>query len=107
MVRDLKTVFGHYKYRAIGNLDPVDVDEDDDSTRKSDPIEEGTDGPILVQDFPVEVLVKIETSLVRKLNLRLLACTWVMFILNFLDRVCIYILVRDCDAERKLIGKAE
>lgn len=84
MANSFKTVFGHHKYQAISTIEPIDDDED--NTRRSDP-----NGAINqtnpIQDLPLEVLVDVEKSLKRRLNIRLLACIWVMFILNFLDRV--------------------
>lgn len=39
------------------------------------------------QDMTEEEFLAAEKKLTRKLDLRLLACVWVIFVMNYLDRV--------------------
>lgn len=41
------------------------------------------------QEMSPEELLNVEKSLKRKLDIRLLACVWVIFVMNYLDRVCL------------------
>lgn len=40
------------------------------------------------QQMSPEELLEVEKSLKRKLDIRLLFCVWVIFVMNYLDRVC-------------------
>lgn len=42
----------------------------------------------LAQQMSPEELEDVEKKLKRKLDLRLLACVWLIFVFNYLDRVC-------------------
>ena len=43
----------------------------------------------ITQHMSTEELREAEKKLKRKLDMRLLACMWLIFILNYLDRVCV------------------
>lgn len=58
---------------------------------------EATDNRLAIaQGMSEEEFLDAEKQLKRKLDLRLLACVWLIFVLNYLDRVSIHhqILVR-------------
>lgn len=60
-------------------ITPIDLKNDKDpSTNRLAP----------AQQMSPEELEDIEKKLKRKLDLRLLACVWLIFVLNYLDRVC-------------------
>lgn len=80
----VKMVLGPYKYQVIRTEELVRNDDED--TPRSD-AEGEIDPSVTFEDLPLEVLISIEKSLKWRLDIRLLACVWVMFILNFLDRV--------------------
>lgn len=77
-------VFGHRKYQAISTVEPIN--DEYDNNRGSDP-NGAINQTIPIQDLLSEVFVDVGKSLKWRLNVRLLARLWVMFILNFLDRV--------------------
>jgi hypothetical protein len=48
-----------------------------------------------------EELLDAEKSLKRKLDIRLLFCVWVIFVLNYLDRVCYLVLLTSEEEEEE------
>jgi hypothetical protein len=48
-----------------------------------------------------EELLDAEKSLKRKLDIRLLFCVWVIFVLNYLDRVCYLVLLTSKEEEEE------
>jgi hypothetical protein len=48
------------------------------------------------QQMSPEELLDVEKGLKRKLDTRLLACVWVIFVMNYLDRVCLPPLCGSC-----------
>lgn len=76
-----------HEYSSIEGLEPTTITNHDcnGATTNCSP---KIIHPAGTQDLRSEDFIEAETSLKRKLDMRLLACVWLMFILNFLDRVC-------------------
>lgn len=66
----------HAKGSSEGPVPVVELDELKSSNRMAE-----------AQNMAPEEFLEAEKNLKRKLDLRLLACVWLIFIMNYLDRV--------------------
>jgi hypothetical protein len=80
----------HYGYSSIEDLEPTTIMNNHQYHPVRTDINPKTIHTSVIENLSSEDFTEVERSLKWKLDVRLLACLWLMFILNFLDRVCLY-----------------
>jgi hypothetical protein len=71
---------GIYHYRIIDSSEPISITNNDEHNLETNRL-------ALAQNMTPEAFAHAEKSLIRKLDIYLLTCVWLIFILNYLDRV--------------------
>jgi hypothetical protein len=82
IVRRPQKHFGIYHYHNIDRDEPIPITDNENDEHNPE-----TNRLALAQNMTPEAFARVEKSLIRKLDIYLLTCVWLIFILNYLDRV--------------------